>query len=367
MLITEEDLKRTDIPEKEKVKYICQTCGKVRKQYFFSLKEKPENLKCCPFCNTTKHSKETCLRKYGVSNPAQLESSKQKLKQTCLEKYGVDSFSKTENFLEKYTQTNLERYGTKWTHQNKKIKEKVKQTFLKKYGVPVPIQNKEIKEKIEQTNLKKYGFKVPGKNIHVKEKAKQTCLKRYGVEAPAQNKGIQRKQIETCLKHYGIENYSQTSEARSKSRYIWKWNFEENKKLWLQNCSTKKYTLEEIHFDSKPELCFFLYCRDHNLDIKRNVEKSFSYTYQNKTYYYFPDFEIDGKYYEIKGNQFLTEDNKWQNPFDHAQNDKYEAKHQCALQNNVIILYQKDYQKYIDYIETKYGKDYLKQFKKESD
>jgi hypothetical protein len=32
--------------------------------------------------------------------------------------------------------------------------------------------------------------------------------------------------------------------------------------------------------------------------------------------------------------------------------------------NNIIILRSKDYQKYLDYISEKYGKDYLKTFKK---
>lgn len=362
MLVTEEDLKRTDILEKEKVEYICQNCGKIRKQYFFSLKKKPENFKCCPFCNTAKHSKETCLKKYGVSNPAQLESSKEKSKQTCLKRYGVTSFSKTEKFLEEYTQTNLKKFGVKWTHQNKEIKEKVKQTFLQRYGVEAPIQNPKIKEKTQRTNLQKYGFKVPGKNQKVKEKFKQTCLERYGVDAPAQNKKIQKKQVESNLRKYGVENYSQTKEARSRSRYIWKIVFEKNKKEWLKPNNAKKYKLEEICFDSKPELCFYIWCKDHNLNIQRNSD-SFPYTYQNKTYYYFPDFKIEDRYYEIKGDQFLTEDNKWQNPFDHAQDEKYEAKHQCALKNNVIILYEQDYQSFVEYVNNEYGKEYLNQFK----
>ena len=53
------------------------------------------------------------------------------------------------------------------------------------------------------------------------------------------------------------------------------------------------------------------------------------------------------------------------NPFDVRQNDNYEAKHQCMLEHNVKILRTADYIQYVNYVEEKYGKGFLKQFKKE--
>lgn len=77
--------------------------------------------------------------------------------------------------------------------------------------------------------------------------------------------------------------------------------------------------------------------------------------FKEKKHFYYPDFEVieNGKVLliELKGDQFLTENNTWQNPFDHSKDDFYEAKHLCALKNNVKILYSKDYQKYIDYVK----------------
>lgn len=46
---------------------------------------------------------------------------------------------------------------------------------------------------------------------------------------------------------------------------------------------------------------------------------------------------IDGQLYEIKGNQFFEGD-KMINPYDRGQDGLYEAKHQCMLNNGVIIL-----------------------------
>lgn len=44
-----------------------------------------------------------------------------------------------------------------------------------------------------------------------------------------------------------------------------------------------------------------------------------------------------------------------------------EAKHQCMLKNNVTILKGRDVKQYLGYIDQKYGKSYLKQFKRKSE
>ena len=41
-----------------------------------------------------------------------------------------------------------------------------------------------------------------------------------------------------------------------------------------------------------------------------------------------------------------------------------EAKHQCMIQNNVIII--TDYKKYVDYVKNKYGSNFLKMHKHQS-
>ena len=115
----------------------------------------------------------------------------------------------------------------------------------------------------------------------------------------------------------------------------------------IQQSRRSRYFYDNQSFDSKPEICFYLYCKDFNLNIKKS-SKAFSYNYENVIYSYFPDFEIEGK---------------WQNPFNHNLDEKYEAKHQFLIKNNVIILYENEYQKYI---EEKYGRNYLKDFKEKN-
>ena len=45
---------------------------------------------------------------------------------------------------------------------------------------------------------------------------------------------------------------------------------------------------------------------------------------------------------------------------DSSKNYIAEAKHQCMLKNNVVILTSKEIKKYLDYVEQTYGKGYLK-------
>lgn len=42
------------------------------------------------------------------------------------------------------------------------------------------------------------------------------------------------------------------------------------------------------------------------------------------------------------------------NPYDSSRNDLAEAKHQCALQNNVAIWTENDYTMYVEYAKTNY-------------
>lgn len=80
-----------------------------------------------------------------------------------------------------------------------------------------------------------------------------------------------------------------------------------------------------------------------------------------------PDFKVNGIYVEIKGSQFFKFDGTMQNPFNHSYDGLYEAKHQCMLNNNVIIIKTSSLCfKFINqYINEKYGKKFIQQFKKQ--
>lgn len=123
--------------------------------------------------------------------------------------------------------------------------------------------------------------------------------------------------------------------------------------------SGQRYKFQGRSFDSAPELSLFIYLTDKNIPFEYQPAIKFSYKHDDKLHFFMPDFEIDGKLVELKGDQFLKEDGTWQCPWDHIRDSLYEAKHQCAIRNNVEVWTKNDYMRFIDYVEQNYGKSYL--------
>lgn len=350
------------------LEFICPVCGKARKakKDIFEIRK----LKC-NYCLAKETRKATCLKKfgapstfqakqiqdkikqmnldrYGAEIPITTKQIQEKRKQTCLAKFGVDHPWKNKDVKQKRIQKNFEKYGVENISQLKSVKLKKEQTCLGHFGEKYPMQSQIVKDTYESNSLKKYGVDHPWKDKVVREKIKQTNLEKYGCENPSTSEQVKLKKEQTCMKHYGVRNFSQSPEAQSFRKV--------------------RYSCLGETFDSLPELCFYLHCLNSGLNIKRS-KTSFHYfdPDTNKEHLYFPDFEVvenySIKYFEIKGEQFTDKKHCWINPYDRSQDKLYEAKHQCALKNNVIILYSKDYQKYIDEAKLRYGEQYLKECK----
>lgn len=276
--------------------------------------------------------KQTCLKKYGVESPNQVEEIKAKMFATKLERYDNPTFVNPE----KAKRTNLVKYGVPNAMQVKEVQEKQKQTCILKYGNSCALQNTIIQEKIKQTNLQRYGVQDSRKAKQKIEKTIATLKNR----TPEQKAITKNKTQQTCLTKFGVINFSQTVAA--------------------QKARKPKYCYENETFDSKTELCFWLYYKAHGLNIRRNTTIKFAYSFNDKIYYYFPDFIINDQLIEIKGDQFLKSDGTWQNPYDHKSDAKYEAKHKCAIANNVKIIYSSVCKKYINWAKTNYNLDIYK-------
>ena len=159
------------------------------------------------------------------------------------------------------------------------------------------------------------------KNAAVIQKTAQTCIERYGVKSPAQDYDIQKK-----------------------TRGVYEYN--------------------GIYFRSSWEVAFYIFHEDAKHDVKY-TPTAFEYQDADGTMRkYFPDFSVDGKLYEIKGEQFISKNGTFQNPFDHSKDASSELKRQCMIKNRVQLLRKKDMKKYLEYVNEKYGKDYLKKFRK---
>lgn len=209
--------------------------------------------------------------------------------------------------------------------------------------------NPEFKKRVLNDRLSKYGniFGDPKKIV-------ATRIARHGVKNPKisislqraykeHKNEIQKKKEKTLLKNYGVTSPMLSSELRSR-----------------QNVRIK---YDGKKFDSLAELAFYIWLTENYIPFDFQTKTGFSYDFNGKNHTYFPDFKVGDIYFEIKGDHFFKEDGTMQNPFDHSQDKLYEAKHQCMLKNNVVILRSTEYKMFELYVEQKYGCKYLKQFK----
>lgn len=96
-----------------------------------------------------------------------------------------------------------------------------------------------------------------------------------------------------------------------------------------------------FHCDSSWELAFVIYCLDYNISIKR-CNQVFKYKYKEKWHRYYPDFEINGIIYEIKGYETeISKEKHKQFPY-------------------IKILYKNDLKDVFDYVIHKYGKNFIR-------
>ena len=209
--------------------------------------------------------------------------------------------------------------------------------------------NKDFKIRSHEQRMSKYGgmFGDP-------KKAVETRIARHGRKNPKLSQSlkkayqerkaeIQLKKQTTLLKNYGVTSPMLSSELRSK-----------------QN---QRIIYDGKKFDSMAELSFYIWLVENRIQFDFQPNFAFSYSYTGKTHMYFPDFKIGDLFFEIKGDHFFNKDGTMCNPFNHTQDDLYEAKHQCMLMNDVIILKSSEYRMFELYVEQKYGCNYLKQFK----
>lgn len=270
-------------------------------------------------------------------------------------KYIDSKFPKCENCENKAAFINLHKGFSKYcsckcaNSNNLKILN-WKLNNIKKYGVDNTSKLDIIKEKIKLTKIEKYGYSTNLITPEQKIKTKEKLLERYGVDNPTKSEIIRNKIQQTCLERYGFTSYSKTEKFKQEtSDFNRTHTFKHTARYYYNNC----------WFDSSWELGYYIWLLDNNIEFKYHPDIYFEYEYNNKIYRYYPDFLINDKLYEIKGDHFFDKNNNYINPYNNKMNDKAFAKYQCMLKNNVKILKYKD----IAFILNKYGKKYFRQFK----
>jgi hypothetical protein len=133
---------------KEIIDLVCDSCG-VEKSIQYKLYTSYGYSNGDYFCRKCKMKKNN-LEKWGVENPFQLESVKEKSRKTNLEKFGVEFISQSSDIKEKIKKSIAEL-------DKDSVNRKREVTNLEKWGVKNVSQSEEIKGKKEETNIKNWG------------------------------------------------------------------------------------------------------------------------------------------------------------------------------------------------------------------
>lgn len=138
---------------------ICVDCN----QTFEAKESTRQRCKSCSYKYRAAKTKETCMIRYGVSNPSKLPSVVRKIKQTMMSKYGAES-----------------------AIQVPKFRDKIQKTTLAKYGVPYYVMSQDCGngnlQRESQTN-KKFSELLTANNIpHITEYRIETKLYDFCIE-----------------------------------------------------------------------------------------------------------------------------------------------------------------------------------------
>lgn len=225
-----------------------------------------------------------------------------------------------------------------------------------KYGTDFPNQNQDVINKRHETNIKKYGVKSVCQTNEFKEKRRQSLIKHYGTSNLHEIPEIMKKVEETNLKNLGVRNPFESKEIQKKCE---KSNLNNNG--YIRPTRPPKYKFNDITFDSSWELAFYVYHYKNGNDIKREPY-TINYTFNGKTHKYYPDFEVNGQLYEIKGDQFIK-NGKMCNIYEDEINELAEAKRKCAVEHNVKFIFKNEIKPYLDWIKANFGSTFLAEHK----
>lgn len=178
-------------------------------------------------------------------------------------------------------------------------------------------------------------------------------ISKYGVKCYSKTTKFRQQCREKSLEKYGVENPSQCPEIRRKQQ--------------------QRYLYNGINFDSAPEVALYIWLKDHQIQFEYQPDVFFDYEFKGRKFRYFPDFKVEDQLIELKGDHFFSKDGKMVCPYRQKswsdekyleECEKYEAKHQCMILNNVQIWTSEKYSLYLQYVKSKYGNDFLPSLKK---
>ena len=218
------------------------------------------------------------------------------------------------------------------------VKDRLKQSILDNYGVEHQSKLQSVKDKIRKTTRERHGVDCMFQLKEVITKRKHTMDDRYGVEYPFQSQTIRNRCVDSMNERYGVDYYVQSID------FI---------KSLHKPYVNEKYPNQK--FGSRWEFIVFDFLTVNSLEFDYQSKIRIQYSYDNTTHYYHPDFVVQGKIVEVKGDHFFKKDENGNEimicPYGYNEFSPeeykwwcglYEAKHQCMLANKVLILRSKE-------------------------
>lgn len=251
----------------------------------------------------------------------------------------------------------ISRTKQSWTDEkSKEANAKREKTSLAKYGVRNPGASQLTKDRQKQTMIKNYGSAKNGYKHH-QEKRKETLLELYGVDNNAKRTDVKEKTKETLIEKYGsVKNAYRQRKAAIEKIMIEHYSVNTN----LVFIKFKKYAFDDNFFDSSWELAYYIWLKDHGIEFKYHTERIEYIGDDGEKHFYYPDFLVDGKIVEIKGDQFFNEDGE---PYDSYHKCFWRKKYNLILQKGGKILKHRDLTEQLEYVKSTYGKHFLKECK----
>jgi hypothetical protein len=184
-----------------------------------------------------------------------------------------------------------------------------------------------------ETKIKNFSSKMKGKTVWNKgKKGIYTDEHRKKIsDAQKNNKGIASTPEKELLRKLKI------SETAKKNKL--------SGGLRSGSGLGKKGRYKGYWCDSSWELAWVIYSLEHNVKFERN-NVGFIYNYNGQDRKYYPDFIVGETYYEIKGRR------------SYEQLDEENKEKISQFKNNLVVLYFKEMQPYLNYVIDKYGKNF---------
>ena len=244
------------------------------------------------------------------------------------------------------------------------------------------------KDSREKTMIKNHGGKTTLESPSLLKTMRKTCKDIYGDENPGRYGGELFENA--MLEKYGVKSFLETYTEEQKTEYGKMGHTKEAEEKYKQTMKDtygcehpmldhetfkkmrRKYKYDNLTFDSKWEIVYYIWLKDHNITFDYQPDISYEFEFNGKTCHYKPDFKVGNEIIEIKGLQFFENKNpngkmlcpykKKTDTFEIIQerNNLYEAKHQCMIKNNVKII--TDCSLYEKYVNETYGKSYINEF-----